>query len=311
MKILEGPPSAWERPSKRAAATIGVYDGVHRGHHRVIADLRDRAAAHDLVATVVTFREHPVTVLAPERVPPQLTTLEQKLELFRDLGVDQVALLEFDDGLRHLSPDDFVERILVSGLDVAHVAVGEDFRFGYQQQGNVERLGTLGVRHDFSVTPVTLVGDEQPFSATGIRVALAGGDLATVEAQLGRRFQIRGVVVHGDGRGRQIGFATANLELHPHQALPAHGVYAVRAGVQDPALPGVANIGVRPTFDGSRLVVEVHLLDVDVDLYGAELHVDLVAHVRSEQRFGGVGELVAQIAQDVQTARELLLRTEA
>jgi riboflavin kinase/FMN adenylyltransferase len=219
------------------------------------------------------------------------------------------VLLDFDDELRHLSPGDFVERILVSGLDVAHVAVGEDFRFGYRQQGDVDLLVALGLRHGFDVAPLALVGDAQPFSATNIRAALADGDLGAVEAQLGRRFQVRGVVVRGDGRGRQIGFATANLALQPHQALPAHGVYAVRAGVGEPTLPGVANVGVRPTFDGSRLVVEVHLLDVDVDLYGSELFVDLVAHVRPERRFDGVDALVAQIALDAQTAREVLAQS--
>lgn len=306
MRIIEGPIAAWPRPEQGAAVTIGVYDGVHLGHQRVIGDLGSRAAEGGLLLTVVTFRRHPVTVLAPERVPPQLTTTRQRLELFHDLGVDQVALLDFDDEMRHLSPDDFVERVLVDGLDTGVVSVGEDFRFGYRQQGDVPLLAELGRVHGFDVVAVPLLGDAAPHSATRIREALAAGDLAEVERRLGRRFQIRGVVVAGDSRGRLLGFPTANLELHPHQALPAHGVYAVMAGVESSSLPAVANIGVRPTFDGSSLVVEVHLLDQEMDLYGKQLHVDLVAKIRPERRFDGKDDLIAQITADVASARSIL-----
>ncbi len=306
MKLIEGPFADWPVPSGRAATTIGVYDGVHRGHQRVIADLGRRAAAEDLLLTVVTFRRHPAVVLAPDRVPPQITTLAQRLELLAGLDVDQVAILDFDETLRHQAPGDFVAQVLVAGLASAVVSVGADFRFGYRQSGDVAVLAQLGAVHGFEVVPVALVGESEPFSATRIRDALTRGDLNTAEALLGRSFELRGTVVAGDGRGRAIGVPTANLRLAPHQALPAHGVYAVRAGIGRPDRPAVANVGIRPTFNGSTTVVEVHLLDTDVDLYGVELHVEFVARIRDEQRFAGIDELVGQIRQDVSTARMLL-----
>ncbi len=306
MKLIDGPFAEWPAPSARAATTIGVYDGVHRGHRRVITDLGRRAAAEDLLLTVVTFRQHPAVVLAPGRVPPQLTTLAQRLELLAALGVDQVAILDFDETLRHLTPEDFVARVLVGGLASVVVSVGVDFHFGYRQSGDVAVLTRLGAVHGFDVVPVALVGESEPYSATRVRDALTQGDLTTAEALLGRPFEIRGTVVAGDGRGRAIGVPTANLRLAPFQAVPAHGVYAVRAGIGRPELPAVANVGTRPTFDGSATVVEVHLLDSDVDLYGVELHVEFVARIREEHKFAGIDELVSQIGRDVSHARVLL-----
>jgi riboflavin kinase/FMN adenylyltransferase len=306
VKVLEGEPSTWPDPERRTAVTVGVYDGVHLGHRRVLGDLGRMAAAGDLVITVVTFREHPLLLLAPDRMPPQLTTVEQRLELFETLGVDQVALLDFDDRLRRLPPEAFVDRILVDGLGAAVVVVGTDFRFGYRQEGDLALLQRLGTLRGFEVAPVTLEGDGSPYSSTRIRTALSVGDVATAELLLGRRFQIRGTVVEGDGRGRELGFPTANLRLADHQAVPAHGVYAVLAGVGSADHAGVANIGVRPTFDGVRLVVEVHLLEMDVDLYGDELRVDLVARIRDERRFEAIDALVTQIAADVAAAGRIL-----
>ena len=283
-----------------------MYDGVHRGHRHVISRLGERATSLGMELTVVTFRDHPATLLAPDRVPPQLTTRAQRLELFAELGVDCVALLDFDERTRRLSPEAFVGDVLVDALGVGLVSVGEDFRFGYRQQGDVALLTELGRRHGFVVDPVRLVGESSPFGATQIRASLAAGDIESVNHALGRPFQLRGLVVRGDGRGRSIGYPTANLRLAPHQALPKRGVYAVRAGVGAPELPAVANVGVRPTFDGVTEVVEVHVLDVDVDLYDRELQVDFVFRIRSERKFAGVAELVAQIARDAEAAAEVL-----
>lgn len=306
MRVLEGPFAAWPDPDRPAAVTIGVYDGVHRGHQAVIGALEKRAAARDLALTVVTFRHHPATVLAPDRVPPQLTTLDQRLELLAGLGVDQVALLEFDDELRHLSARDFVVGVLVGGLRARLVSVGEDFRFGFGQSGDVELLAELGAEFDFTVVPIPLVGESGPYAATNVRTSLAAGDLEAVAHALGRPFEIRGVVTEGDRRGRTIGFPTANLALVPHQALPARGVYAVWAEVDGVRVPGVANIGIRPTFDGRVELLEVHLIDAEMDLYGRELVVDFVGRLRGEQKFSGVDALVAQITEDVATARRVL-----
>jgi len=308
VKVLEGPFQGWPPGARRRAATIGVYDGVHLGHRHVITRLGESAARNGMDLTVVTFRNHPATLLSPERVPPQLSTLAQRLEQFAALGVDVVGLLDFDERLRRLPPEVFVADVLVAALDVGLVSVGEDFRFGYRQQGDVTMLAEMGSRLGFEVDAVPLVGNSVPFGATQIRRTLAAGDLEAVNHALGRPFQLRGVVVRGDGRGRSIGFPTANLRLAPHQALPGRGVYAVRTGVRAATWPAVANVGVRPTFDGVTETVEVHVLDRTVDLYDRELQVDFIFWIRSERRFAGVDELVTQITQDAELAAEVLAR---
>lgn len=306
MRVLEGDLASWPEPEQGAAVTIGVYDGVHSGHQQLIARLSQAAAARDLLATVVTFRQHPAEVLAPDRVPPQLTTIAQRLRLFRELGVAQVAMLDFNEELRMRSPESFVEDVLVRGLEVRYVSVGEGFRFGRGQSGDVSLLVELGDRHGFEVEPLALAGESAPFSATAIRQALAAGDLDAVNFQLGRRFEVCGDVTAGDGRGRTIGVPTANLELVPNQALPAYGVYAVTAHVDERSHPAVANVGVRPTFDGSVTVLEAHLLDIDIDLYGRSICLEFVERIREERRFDGVEELVTQIRSDIATARTVL-----
>lgn len=306
MKVFEGPFEGWPTPERRSAITVGVYDGVHVGHQALIRSLGARTATADLDLVVVTFRRHPATVLAPQRVPLQLTTLEQKLDRFEALGVDTVGVLDFDERVRRLSAEAFVGEVLVASLHAAVVSVGTDFRFGYRQQGDIEALEALGLRHGFEVAPVELVGADEPVSATSIREVLANGDVAAAAEMLGRPFELRGVVVAGDGRGRSIGVPTANLALAPHQAIPRHGVYAVRVGVAGVEYPGVANVGVRPTFDGHHEVVEVHLLGVELDLYGTELAVAFVSRIRDERRFSGVDELVGQIGRDVAAAADLL-----
>ena len=317
MKLLEGPHQSWPSSERRSAVTIGVYDGVHRGHRALIAALGGHAAERELALTVVTFRTHPAAVLAPERVPARLTTLSQQLELFDELAVEQVAILDFDDELRNLPAEAFVTEVLVDALDAALVSVGDDFRFGYRQQGNCDLLVAMGAVHGFRVEPVAIVGDDEgPFTATGVRSALADGDLGAAGRILGRRFEVRGVVVRGEGRGRAIGFPTANLLLADGQALPRRGVYAVWMRVGDGTLPGVANIGVRPTFDGTTEVLETHLLDQphprdqgeggEIDLYDREVDVEFVSRIRDEQRFDGVAALVAQIGADVAEAKARL-----
>ena len=322
MRVFDGDPAAWPDPGARTAVTIGVYDGVHRGHRHVLLGVVSHAAEHQLIATVVTFRRHPTTLLAPDRVPPQLTTVPQRLEQFAALGIELVAILDFDERLRGLGPEAFVADVLVAGLRVGAISVGEDFRFGYRQQGDVALLRRLGERHGFDVLPQPLQAERgRSFSATEARAAVASGDVAHAARILGRPFQIRATVVAGDGRGRGIGFPTANLALGPHQAVPRHGVYAVRVRIGDgagddgrfdgPVLDGVVNVGVRPTFDGVAEVVEAHLFDVDLDLYGRTLSVDFIARIRDERRFEGIDALVAQITADAAEARRLLAVTDA
>jgi len=302
--VLSGDPQRWEPVPRPQAVTIGMYDGVHRGHQRVLAELR--AADPDLPLAVVTFQDHPAIVLHPEDAPLLLTSIEQRLELLEANGADVVAVIDFDDRFRHTEAATFVEQVLVRALQARVVAVGDDFRFGYRLGGDVTLLEALGQVHGFEVRRVGIFEDGEPVRSTAIRRVLADGDVATAWRMLGRPYQLRGRVVAGDGRGKTIGFPTANLDIDPRMFVPASGVYAVECGPGDTRRPGVVNIGVRPTFGGTESVVEVHLLDYDGDLYGQELQVDFWAWIREERKFPDVDALVAQITSDVATARMLL-----
>jgi riboflavin kinase/FMN adenylyltransferase len=302
--VLEGDVRDWTAVPHPHAVTIGMYDGVHRGHQKVLAELR--AVDPDLPLAVVTFRDHPAVTLRPEDAPLLLTSIDQRLELLEALGADVVAVVEFDDRFRRLQADRFVEQILVRVLRARLVAVGDDFRFGYRLGGDVALLETLGQEHGFAVRRVGIFEDGEPVRSTAIRRVLAEGDVATAWRLLGRPYQLRGRVVAGDGRGKTIGFPTANLDIDPRVFVPASGVYAVRCGTGSARWPGVINIGVRPTFGGTESVVEAHILDFDGDLYGHELRVDFRAWIRAEQKFPGVDALVSQITADVATARVLL-----
>lgn len=307
MNVIDGDYRDWVPPEGGVALTIGVFDGVHRGHRHVIDTLRRRAAElSDLPVVVATFDRHPLSVIAPERTPRLLTTREQKLELLAAAGVDATAILTFDDELRRLDPEDFASDVLAGALGATLVMVGANFRFGKGRAGDVEELRTVGLGMGFYVEDVTLIGDSGPVSSSAIRAAIAVGDVTGAAALLGRPFTVRGIVEEGDRRGRSIGFPTANLALDPQLLVPGHGVYAVRVGLDGADLPGVANVGVRPTFAGTGEVIEAHLLDYDGDLYGRSLDVAFVERLRPEQRFDGVEALAAQIARDVAAARAVL-----
>ncbi len=307
MKVLRGSHESWVPPEGGAAVAVGVYDGVHRGHQAVLAALRTRAEElGGLPVTVLTFDRHPLEIVDPERAPRLLSTEEQKLELLAAHGVDVAAVLAFDEETRALTPDDFAADVLAGALGASVVAVGSDFRFGKGRSGDVEELRTLGLGLGFYVEELDLVGDGAPVSSTAIRAAVQAGDVAAAAAGLGRPFSLTGAVVRGEGRGRQIGFPTANLEIDPRLLVPGRGVYAVWATVGGERLPGVVNLGVRPTFGGEVETVEVHVLDFDRDLYGEPVRLDFVDRLRAERKFGGIEELVAQIGRDVAAGRELL-----
>ena len=306
MRVLRGDPSTWNPEGERRAVAIGVFDGLHLGHRSVLADLARRASAQHLTPAVLTFDPHPLAVISPEHAPLLLTTLGQRLERFADAGVDLVAVVEFDDEIRWLSPADFVTTVLVDGLGAGLVMVGTDFRFGRDRQGDAEALVALGREHGFDTEIVSLVGDGEPVSSSHIRRLVASGDVVSAAQLLTRPHEVIGTVVAGEGRGRTIGVPTANVAVPPGVALPAHGVYAVTASSDgDQWLHGVANLGVRPTFDGANETLEVHLLDTETDLYGAELRVRFIDRIRDEQRFADVDSLVAQIAADIATARRI------
>jgi riboflavin kinase/FMN adenylyltransferase len=292
---------------------IGNFDGVHRGHQAVLAEVGRMAALRNVPPRLLTFEPHPAITLGREP-PPLLTRLERKRELVeRYLPEMRVVALEFSADFAAQSPEQFAERVLVNQLAARAVVVGTNFRFGKGRGGDVDLLGELGAAHGFTVEVTTLVGDaEGPWSSTRVRRLLAAGDVAAAAAILGRPHMLWGTVSRGAQRGRTLGFPTCNVGDAP-EALPSHGVYAVLVdrvvGGRARALAkGVANIGVRPTIHGGdgRPLVEVHLFDHDEDLYGAELRVHLVERLREERRFGGLEALVAQIGEDARRAREVL-----
>lgn len=304
MRLLVGDYRSWQVPHESTAVTVGVYDGVHLGHRAVLAELG--AHSGDLPQVVVTFDIHPAAITNPDNVPRLIATRQQTIELLALAGADMVALLRFDEELRLMSPDAFVATVLVDVLHAKVVVVGNDFRFGFNRSGNVETLREIGRGSGLEVVGVELRGGDVPHSSGAIRTALAQGDVVTAAGVLGRLFELRATVVKGDGRGTSIGFPTANLAVPPAQIVPGRGVYAVSVRMGGIAHPAVANLGVRPTFGGSREVVEVHLLDFEGDLYGRDVAVEFVARLRPEQRFRSVDDLVAQIGRDVEEARGLL-----
>lgn len=252
----------------------------------------------------VTFDRHPLATIAPERTPQLITTPEERLVLFEQTGLDFAAVLTFDEAVRALPPDEFVERVLAGGLGARLVVVGNGFRFGLNAAGDVDELRRLGDHFGFSVRAVALLETESgPISSSAIRQAVAAGDVRTAAAMLGRPFTRSGRVVAGDRRGADIGFPTANLEIRPGLLRPGRGVYTARALIDAEWIPAVVNIGVRPTFDGAREVVEAHLLDFSADLYGRDLVIEFIDRLRAEQRFDSVGALVEQIGRDVESAR--------
>ena len=300
-------------PIHGTVATIGAYDGVHLGHQAVIAEVRRRAAQIGARSAVVTFDRHPAAVVRPESAPRLLTGIDQKLELLAATGVDATVVVPFDEQASTESAEGFVERVLVGCLGVRTVVVGEDFHFGHQRRGNVALLRAMGEQHGFDVDGLRLVprvdGVDEPVSSTAIRRALAGGQVEVAARLLGRPFEVRGAVVRGDQRGRQLGFPTANVEVPSAMALPADGVYAGVYVRPDGSRHGCAiNLGRRPTFyeHADHSLLEAHLLDFSGDLYGEAATVEFVAFLRSERKFAGIEALVAQLRHDIDAARVAL-----
>ncbi len=284
-----------------SVVVIGNFDGVHLGHQAVLRQARAMADARSLRCVVLTFDPHPSEVLG-RGSPPQLTTLSRRIQLLREHGAADVAVEPFTMELASWSPERFAEQLLGTRLGTRAVVVGENFRFGNKRAGDFATLQQLGTRLGFEAVAAEVAGDaDGPFSSTRIRDAIAVGDVGIAAAVLARPHRLSGVVEHGDARGRTLGFPTANLG-GVEEMLPAYGVYAVRVGAEK----GVMNVGVRPTVDGHALRIEVHLLDFDGDLYGQQLDVDLVAHLRGEQKFAGLDDLRAQIAKDAENARKAL-----
>ncbi|ACU96505.1 riboflavin kinase [Saccharomonospora viridis] len=304
----------------RCVVTIGVFDGVHKGHQALISQTVRTARQRGLPSVVLTFDPHPAEVLRPGSHPAQLTTLTRKAELIEQLGVDVLAVLPFTPELSRLSPEEFVHEILVERLHAATVIVGENFRFGYKARGTVETLRELGKRFGFTAHEATLEGHsvsenggsaEITYSSTYVRSCINAGDVVAAAEALGRPHRLEGIVVRGEGRGRELGFPTANLSLPAFSAVPADGVYAcwfVRQGRDEEPLPAAVSVGTNPTFSGRERTVEAFVLDFDADLYGQQVALDFVARLRGQIAFDTTEELVRHIADDVARTRQILGR---
>jgi riboflavin kinase/FMN adenylyltransferase len=305
VKIYRNAPETWNEDSDEYAVAVGVFDGVHRGHASVFSALRDAAAGVPVCA--LTFGVHPDGVVNPDTTPLLLATLERRLDLLDAAGLDAVAVIEFDQDVRHLAPDQFIDTYLVTALRATAVSVGSGFRFGYGAEGTVDTLRLAGQTGGFNVveTPIVeLHGTE--VRSSSIRAAIATGAVELAARMLGRPFEIEGLVVEGDRRGRTIGFPTANITMPVGLVRPAGGVYAVRCTVDGIAMDGVSNVGTRPTFGGGPETIEVHLLDQSIDLYGKTVLVEFIDRIRNEERFTSVDALVSQIEADVEVARAIL-----
>ena len=308
-------------PPQGSAVTIGAYDGVHLGHQQVIRAVRDLEDSDGLASAVVTFDRHPASVVRPESAPMLLSDLDQKLEYLDATGIDIVVVVTFDEARSEESAEDFVQSVLVDCLQARKVIVGEDFHFGHERKGNVDLLLELGTIHGFTVDGMDLVGaDGRPavvadrVSSTAIRRALAEGDLATANRLLGRPHEVRGIVAHGDKRGREIGFPTANVSVPGDIMLPADGIYAGWFERPDgTVLPTAMSLGRRPTFyeEAHASLLECFILDFEGDLYDESVRVRFVERLRGEQKFDGIDPLIEQMKRDVERAREILVVSEA
>jgi riboflavin kinase/FMN adenylyltransferase len=296
-----------------SVVTIGVFDGVHRGHQLIVARAAELGAELGLPVVAITFDPHPDEVIRPGSHPPFLSSSRRRAELLGGLGVDAVCVLPFTLSFSRLDPDEFVRQVLVERLHAAVVVVGEDFSFGHRAAGDVALLARLGEKYDYTAEGLPLlVLDGVTVSSTSIRAMLAEGDVAAAADMLGRPHRVEGVVVRGHQRGRQLGFPTANVESPPHTAIPADGIYAGwlatlgESGSEANRWPAAISIGTNPTFDGQVRTVEAYALDrTDLDLYGLHAAIDFAVRLRGTLRFDSVEALVEQMRDDVARAREI------
>jgi len=297
-----------------SVVTLGNFDGVHRGHRAVLASVIEQARERGAQAVAVTFDPHPVAVLRPDQAPRTITPLGLRLDLLEGTGLDAVLVQEFTAELAGWTPERYVEEVFVEALGATAVVVGEDTRFGVRNSGDVSTLRTLGEKHGFDVVVLKDLGGDTRWSSSQVRELVATGDVASAAEILGRPHRISGTVVHGDHRGRELGYPTANLSQEMGGLVPADGVYAgwlLRLDLPgedtDRVLPAAVSIGTNPTFDGHQRRVEAYALDrTDLDLYGEQVGVELVERLRPTERFDSVEELLEQMARDVDRCREVL-----
>jgi riboflavin kinase/FMN adenylyltransferase len=300
---LEAVPPGWGR----CVVTVGVFDGVHRGHRQLIARAVERAHERGLPAVVVTFDPHPAELIRPGTHPARLSTLDRRAELVAEAGADVFCVIPFTEALSRMAPAGFAHEVLVDRLHAAVVVVGSNFTFGHRAEGDVGTLAELGRRFGFACEALDLVSDHDvTFSSTYIRSCIDAGAVRDAAHALGRWHRVDGVIVHGHKRGRDLGYPTANVASPPHTAIPADGVYAGWFRIGDRRLMGAVSVGTNPTFSGRVRTVEVYVLDVDENFYGHEVGVEFVERLRGQEHYDGIEALVAQMGRDVATCREIL-----
>ncbi len=293
-------------PTRSTLVSIGVFDGLHLGHRTLIQELVNQSKAKNLLSAVITFRQHPMAFLEPGQVVPSLTSLTERIRLIKEMGVDIVITLTFSHELAELGAQPFV-LLLQHYLKMQGMILGWDFALGHHREGSLETLHHLGKKLGFTtevVGPVKFNGEV--ISSTAIRQALAGGDIGKANTMLGRPFSLEGSVIAGEGRGTELGFPTANLDLDPHQSLPSDGIYATLAHFDGTTTPAATFIGHRPTFRGVERIVEVHVLDFTGNLYRHNLKIDIIERLRGEQKFSDAEKLKAQISRDIIAVKERL-----
>ena len=285
--------------------TIGNFDGVHRGHQAMLARLKAVALERGLPAAVMTFEPHPREVFTPELAPARLTSLREKIELFKQHGIDRLVLVRFSKRFAQLSPSEFIQKILIDGIQARWILIGDDFKFGAKRAGDLAVLRQAGTQFGFEVESLgSVLVDHERVSSTAVRAALAQGDMAQATRFLGRPYSISGRVVHGDKLGHELGFPTANIQMK-HNKPPLCGIFAVELnGLDGCRLPGVASLGVRPTVKtNGAATLEVHVFDFHERIYGAHVRVDFLHKLRDEEKYPDLPTLIAQIERDVVDAK--------
>jgi len=306
MKIIRGLANL-AKQQKGCIATIGNFDGVHLGHQYVLGELAEKGANLNLPSTLITFEPQPQEYFLQHKSPGRLSRFREKIRALSRLALDQVLVLSFNARLAKQEPSDFIRQVLVKGLGVKHLVVGEDFHFGKNRSGNFKLLQQSGQKYGFTVASMhNFKIDNERVSSTKIRQALHQGNLDLAKKLLGRPYRICGRIAHGHKRGRDIGFPTANIHIQ-RKVAPMTGVFVVEMfGIAGEPVSGVANLGIRPTVHGTKTILEVHLFDFNFDIYGKYVSVDFLAKIREEKKFDSFSLLQNQIKQDVQSAKEIL-----
>lgn len=301
MRVLDGPWMSWTPVGDRSSLTIGVLDGVHVGHRALLSRLDA-----SMTRTVLTFEPHPIEVLLPGTRPRLITTIDERVDLLGRAGIDRVGILDLAE-IKELGPGEFIRGVLVDKLNIGHLVVGRDFRFGKDRSGDVELLARLGGDLGFEVDTIDLIATESgPVSSSRIRDLIESGEVRAAADLLGSRFRVTNQVIDGDKRGRDIGFPTANIRPPDRKVVPATGIYACHVLVGSTWREAAVSVGVRPTFGGGELVIEAYILDFEGDIYGSEITVEFVEYTRPELEFDGVEALVTRMREDVSDIRSIL-----